>query len=156
MVDLTPLEPRHREGFRELVAATLTEFGFRLDPALDRDLSEPESFYDAVWVALDGDEVVGTVAMRRIGDREAELKRMYLVPRWRGHGLGRRLLEVALDWARRERIRAVRLDTSERMETAQRLYEAAGFRRAGERVEEGELDRRCERFYALDLSGELR
>lgn len=78
-------------------------------------------------MALAGGEVVGSVALRGLGDKELELKRMYLRPAHRGRGLGRRLLAIALEWARASGATVLRLDTSERMEAARRLYEAHGF-----------------------------
>jgi GNAT superfamily N-acetyltransferase len=102
-----------------------------------------------LWVALDGAEVVGSVALRDLGDGVVELKRMYLRPDQRGRGLGRELLGVALDWARDRGMRAVRLDTSERMVAAQRLYEAYGFERVpGEAPRQGQ----CRLLYELRLS----
>ena len=77
---------------------------------------------------LDG-AVVGSIALRDLGGNKLELKRMYLRASQRGHGLGKRLLATALDWARANGATVIRLDTSERMETAQRLYEAYGFQR---------------------------
>jgi GNAT superfamily N-acetyltransferase len=111
------------------VGDTLREFGFEPDPAFDGDLDEPGVSYAALWVAMQGDDVVGSVALRELGEGAVELKRMYLRPDVRGHGLGKQLLAVALDWARAHGMQAVRLDTSERMVAAQRLYEAHGFRR---------------------------
>jgi molybdopterin-guanine dinucleotide biosynthesis protein A/GNAT superfamily N-acetyltransferase len=126
---IVPFHPEHAAGYRELISETLSEFGFSADPELDPDLNDPVTVYEAVWVAERAGRVVGSVALRRVGPAEVELKRMYLRPEERGHGLGRKLLEMALLWARVHRIRAVRLDTSERMETARRLYEAYGFAR---------------------------
>jgi putative acetyltransferase len=74
---------------------------------------------------------------------------MYLRPEARGHGLGKELLGVALDWARAHDVSAIRLDTSERMVAAQRLYEAHGFRRVpGEAPRQGQ----CRLLYELRLS----
>src|SRR5205807_8572948 len=92
------------------------------------DLDEPE-LYTKLWIALVGDEVVGSVALRDLGDHRLELKRMYLRPAQRGRRLGRQLLAIALDWARANGTEVVRLDTSEQMVAAQRLYEAHGFER---------------------------
>src|SRR5919205_429473 len=128
-MSVVPFEPRHADGFRSLVSDTLREFDFALDPALDADLDDPAGTYAAVWVAVDADAVVGSVALRDLGDATLELKRMYLRPDQRGRGLGRQLLNVALDWARANGVRIIQLDTSERMVAAQRLYEAHGFRR---------------------------
>lgn len=87
--------------------------------------------------------------MRDLGDGEVQLKRMYLRPSMRGRGLGRELLGVALDWARAHGKRLVRLDTSERMVVAQRLYEANGFVRVpGEAPRQGQ----CRLLYELRLT----
>src|SRR5436309_2556779 len=96
--------------------------------------------------AIDGDTVVGSVALRDLGGNAVELKRMYLRPDQRGRGLGKRLLGLALDWARANGMRSVRLDTSERMVVAQRLYEANGFRRvSGDAPRQGQ----CRLLYEL-------
>jgi molybdopterin-guanine dinucleotide biosynthesis protein A/predicted GNAT family N-acyltransferase len=124
---IVPFHPEHGAGFCELVSETLAEFGFAPDPELDPDLADPSAVYEAVWVAARGGRIVGSVALRRLGPDEVELKRMYLRPEERGHGLGRKLLEMVLLWAREHRIRTIRLDTSERMQAARRLYEAYGF-----------------------------
>jgi GNAT superfamily N-acetyltransferase len=146
---IVPLEERHTDGFRALVADTLPEFGFELDATYDSDLDDPAAAYTAVWVALnERDEVVGSVALRDLGDDTVELKRMYLRPSERGRGLGKQLLAIALEWARANGKQAVRLDTSERMVAAQRLYEANGFRRV-----EGSAPRQgqCRLLYELRL-----
>jgi putative acetyltransferase len=102
-----------------------------------------------LWIALDDANVVGSVALRDLGDSAVELKRMYLRQDQRGRGLGKQLLGVALDWARDHGMRAVRLDTSERMLAAQRLYEAHGFERVpGEAPRQGQ----CRLLYELRLS----
>jgi molybdopterin-guanine dinucleotide biosynthesis protein A len=125
-VRIVPFRPEHAEGFRSLVADTLREYGFEPDPRLDPDLANP-SVYEALWVALTGDEVVGSVALRRLGARDVELKRMYLRPHLRGRGIGRKLLRMAILWAREHRIERIALDTTASMEAARHLYEAHGF-----------------------------
>jgi putative acetyltransferase len=143
-----PFQPTHTDGFRALVADTLREFGFEPDPELDAELDDPAASYAALWVAVDGDEVVGSAALRDLGNGRVELKRMYLRPDQRGRGLGRELLALALEWARAHGQRAVRLDTSERMVAAQRLYEAHGFERiAGDAPRQGQ----CRLLYELRL-----
>src|SRR3954451_2649815 len=143
-----PFQPAHAEGFRSLVVDTLREFGFEPDAALDTDLGDPAGAYAALWIVVDEDDVVGSVALRELGDGAVLLKRMYLRPAARGRGTGKELLGVALDWAREHGVRAVRLDTSERMVAAQRLYEAHGFRRIpGEAPRQGQ----CRLLYELTL-----
>ena len=126
---IVPFEPAHEAGFRTLVSETLREFGFEPDPEIDPDLADPAGAYESLWVAVANGEVVGSVALRELTPAERQLKRMYLRPEQRGRGLGRRLLETALEHARAAGVSVVSLDTSERMEAARSLYEAYGFRR---------------------------
>lgn len=138
-VRIVPFEERHAAGFSSLVADTLREFGFEPDSELDPDLEEPAGQYAALWIAEVDGEVVGSVALRDLGDRTIQLKRMYLRRAQRGRGLGKRLLAIAVDWARARGAAVIRLDTSERMEAAQALYEAYGFRRVpGEAPRQGQ------------------
>src|SRR5207253_3329661 len=144
-VQIVPFRPEHANGFRSLVADTLREFDFEPDLELDPDLDEP-GIYARLWIAVTGDEVVGSVALRDLGDHQLELKRMYLRPDQRGRGLGKRLLAIALDWARANGTKVVTLDTSERMAAARRLYEAYGFRRVpGDAPRQGQ----CRLLYEL-------
>ncbi len=148
---IVPFAPEHADGFRSLVSDTLREFGFEPDPVIDPDLDDPARTYAALWVAVEGGNVVGSVALRDLGDGELELKRMYLRPACRGRGAGRRLLATALGWARACGAHRIRLDTTEQMEAARRLYEAHGFCRLP-----GEVPRQGQRrfLYALDLERE--
>ena len=57
-----------------------------------------------------------------------ELKRLYTRTRFRGHGLGRQLLEAAVAAARVAGYQAMRLDTLPSMSDAQALYARLGFR----------------------------
>jgi putative acetyltransferase len=77
-------------------------------------------------------EGAGCVAItRRVlkdGTIAAEMKRLWVEPRFRGHGLGRRLVGSAIDWARAHACGAVVLDTvNEAMPEAAKLYRSLGF-----------------------------
>lgn len=132
---IRPFAPSDVEGFRELVTTTHEEFGFSYDPELDSDLESPQEAYDAIWVLSDGDTVLGSVALKRDGDT-AELKRMYLQPELRGQGFGRELLCVAMEYAKKAGVKKLVLDTAGHQESAQRLYESAGFQKVRERTSE--------------------
>ena len=136
---IVPFRFEHAAGFRALVADTLAEFGFSADPELDPDLDDPANYYAAIWIATLNGDVVGSIALRDLGNDTLELKRMYLRTESRGRGAGRRLLATALDWARANGAATVKLDTTEAMETARALYEANGFVRVpGEAPRQGQ------------------
>ena len=91
------------------------------------DAGEIAPGHGAFLVATIDGEVVGCGAVRRLGDTDAEIKRMYVTPSFRGCGTGRALL-VALEGEARS-LGATRLvlETGERLFETVALYERAGF-----------------------------
>jgi GNAT superfamily N-acetyltransferase len=83
----------------------------------------------ALWVAWDGDEAVGCVAIHALEPGVAELKRMFVRPEARGRGVARRLTEHAIAAATGAGYRRLRLGTLTTMHAAQRLYTSVGFTR---------------------------
>lgn len=81
-----------------------------------------------LWLAVHDDTGVGCVALRPLDDDTAEVKRMYVAETWRGHGVGRALMETLVAAARERGYRTLRLGTLDDMKVAQRLYESLGFR----------------------------
>jgi GNAT superfamily N-acetyltransferase len=75
--------------------------------------------------------VVGTAALQLTGPASGELRKMFLLPRARGRGMGRALLDAVLDAARARGLERLTLTTRHRYDRAIRLYERAGFRPVG-------------------------
>ena len=72
---------------------------------------------------------VGCVALHRLAPHICEMKRLYLRPRYRQKGLGRKLAEAVINEARIVGYKRMRLDTVEpMMKAAVQLYRALGFR----------------------------
>jgi GNAT superfamily N-acetyltransferase len=86
---------------------------------------------DLLLAWVDG-EGAGCVAItQRVladGAQAAEMKRLWVEPRFRGLGIGRGLVTAAIDWTRQRGCSAVVLDTvSEAMPEASTLYHSLGF-----------------------------
>jgi ribosomal protein S18 acetylase RimI-like enzyme len=83
-------------------------------------------------VLVAGDEPAG-LAVLRFRDSlwtdglECYLAELYVAPRERGKGLGRALMEAALELAKKRGADYMELNTAETDETARRLYESLGF-----------------------------
>jgi len=76
-----------------------------------------------------GDEAGGCVAFRKIDGNSCEMKRLFLRPGFRGKGLGRVLVEAAVQEARQLGYKRMRLDTVPgKMDDAIALYRSFGFR----------------------------
>lgn len=82
-----------------------------------------------VWWAIDGDEVVGTVALSPIDGRHEELKSMRTEPTRRRSGIGAALVQFVIEDARTRGISRISLETGSMdfFAPARRLYERFGF-----------------------------
>jgi putative acetyltransferase len=81
----------------------------------------------ALLLAMADDNACGCVGMRPIGGDQCEMKRLYVRPGWRGHGLGRRLADAVMTRARNAGYHSMVLDTLEVLRPAIALYRSIGF-----------------------------
>ncbi len=81
-----------------------------------------------LWIAEIDGRIVGSIAMVDADDNAGQLRWFLLVPEARGSGLGRRLLEEALAYARQRGYAHLYLWSFADLADALRLYERAGFK----------------------------
>ena len=80
-------------------------------------------------LAYEESQLAGCVALRKIDERICEMKRLFLRAEFRGHGLGRRLIETIIREAKQIGYQRMRLDTlPPKMNDAIDLYRSYGFK----------------------------
>ncbi|MFN3744410.1 MAG: GNAT family N-acetyltransferase [Hyphomicrobiaceae bacterium] len=99
-----------------LVAEILSKFISNFDPKHER-----------AWIAERDGEVVGSVFVTRASAEVAQLRLLYVEPSARGLGLGRRLVDECIRFARAKRYKMLMLWTHDVLVPAIRIYAAAGF-----------------------------
>jgi DNA-binding MarR family transcriptional regulator/GNAT superfamily N-acetyltransferase len=109
------------ETFEGLVAEIVASFIKNLDPRRER-----------CWVAECDDEVVGSVFVVRQSDEIAKLRLLYVDAAARGLGIGARLVDECIGFARQAGYATLTLWTNDVLVAARRIYEARGFVLTGE------------------------
>lgn len=148
-IEIKEYSEKYRDKIKNVIGKTLADI-FVIDqkslPIDDEDLNKINKIYSGkgkFWIALDldNDNVIGTIAIKDLGNRVAKLKRMFVLIDYHGSGVGQKLLNYAIDFAKNQGFVKIILNTHKLMKRAHKFYEKNNFMKK---------DKKGDKFYRYE------
>ena len=161
MIEIAPFSSAFQDDVIDVILPIQREeFGLPSTIESQPDLLDIPNFYQSgaggFWIAIEGTQVVGTIALRDIGNLQGALRKMFVRATHRGkeYSVAGRLLGHLVK-ASRGKVSDIFLGTTERYLAAHRFYEKNGFNRITESALPLAFPRiaASTRFYQLKVPG---
>lgn len=159
-MNIREIDEKDNQAMEQIIKRSLESFGLNIPGTayFDPQLSSLAQFYKQqpnakYWVVVDEqDQVVGGVGIAPFGQKPGicELQKLYITPEVQGMGLSRKLMKVALDFAKVHYTYCY-LETMEKLEVANLLYIKLGFQQL-ERPLDGSEHSTMDAWYIKKLS----
>jgi N-acetylglutamate synthase-like GNAT family acetyltransferase len=110
-------------------------FDYTFEPYVAEFLSKFilfKSDREKIWIAQKDEKIVGSVAIVKFSDDQAQLRWLLVHPEVRGLGLGKTLVEKAIQFSKTKGYRSIFLWTLNILPAAAKLYQSSGFRKTQE------------------------
>src|SRR4030095_9807084 len=104
-------------SFETYVGAGMYEFYKNYSPEMDR-----------VWICEHSNRIVGFVLLMHRENNAAQLRYFYLEPEYRGIGLGKKLMQLYMDFLKERGYQSSYLFTTHELYSAASLYKRHGFK----------------------------
>ncbi len=133
------MEYGYSTAFESYVAQTFCEF-----------LSNYKAGYDRLWIGEHNEKIVGSIGI--VGHKDkAQLRWFLLDPNYRGIGLGKKLLQTAVNFSKETNYKSIYLDTTSDLDKALGMYQKMGFTKVFEKENHSWKDDLLELRLSMDL-----
>lgn len=128
-IEIKPYTAELNEDFKSLNYEWLNKY-FSVEKSDEKILSNPASILEnggTIYFANLNNKTVGTVAILHHQPQICELSKMAVTIAFQGKQIGRKLLETAIDFARKKKYQKMILFSNPELKKAVTLYESFGF-----------------------------
>lgn len=121
-------EAQYQNRLFQFLEICLPQSGRKFEPnGRHKMYNNVPGYFEHFWCLFDGEDMIGTAALKKLDSGRCELKALYLLEKYHKKGLGRRLLNTAIQKAQQDGYEEMYLDTLSSSKKAIRLYEKTGF-----------------------------
>lgn len=128
MYDLILFTEELQEKAIDFYYKCLPQSGRKFEPkGRHHGLTIIKDAFDIFWCLVYDNKIIGTVGVNKLSADKCELKSLYLLNEYYGKGLGKKMLDKALEYAKKNWFKEVYLETLSISERAIKLYAKNGF-----------------------------
>ena len=142
MYIIKEFDDRYNERVNDfIISVFVEEYGFeKFRKGLEQENNQ--EYIDNggnLWMAIDEkDDVIGTIALKKHNNNEAEIKKLYVRNDYRGTGLSKELYSKVMETTKNRRFKRIFLGTYDKLERAINFYQRRGFTQIDELYDEEE------------------
>lgn len=129
-VEIIDYKPEHAHAFRDLNLQWISDF-FEVEPIDSQVLDNPDTEIIAkggsIFLARYENQIVGCCAMLKESHKLYELSKMAVAPEFQGKHIGKQILIKAIDFAKKQGVKQVKLYSHSKLVRALELYRTFGF-----------------------------
>ena len=130
MIEIVLYSKKYQPDFKRLNLEWLDKYNLTESHDLEILNNPDETVIDGggcIFLAMDGEVVIGTAGLWKENETEYELVKMAVDPAYRGQGISKILLDKCLAEAKNRKAHKVSLFSNSQLKTALKLYEKYGF-----------------------------
>lgn len=129
-IEIIPYQQKYARDFYELNLEWLEKY-FYVEEFDKEVLSRPDKYIITpgghIFFAMDGDLVVGTVALMPYSEGVFELTKMAVLTNQRGKKIGQQLMQYCIDFSKEQKFEKLILYSNTKLENAIYIYRKYGF-----------------------------